>query len=112
MQCLLSHLTSYERGLEKVKSEDAEIQRSAQLIHRAWTGANLQVIKVEIGGDSQSTDGTESSHMHSPDDLDLHRGYEGWLLQVCASPSTPSLMLLLVPMVLAAAVLTVLVRLG
>jgi galactosylceramidase len=31
---------------------------------------------VEIGGDSQSTDGTESSHMHSPDDLDLKRGCE------------------------------------
>ena len=32
-------------------------------------GASLQIIKVEIGGDSQSTDGTETSHMHSKDDL-------------------------------------------
>jgi hypothetical protein len=39
-------------------------------------GASLQMLKVEIGGDSQSTDGTESSHMHSKDDLDLKRGYE------------------------------------
>ena len=43
-------------------------------------GASLHMLKVEIGGDSQSTDGTESSHMHSPDDLDYHRGYEWWLL--------------------------------
>lgn len=38
--------------------------------------ASLQLLKVEIGGDSQSTDGTEPSHMHSKDDLNYHRGYE------------------------------------
>lgn len=27
-------------------------------------GASLQILKVEIGGDSQSTDGTESSHVN------------------------------------------------
>ena len=27
-------------------------------------GAALQILKVEIGGDAQSTDGTEASHMH------------------------------------------------
>lgn len=43
-------------------------------------GASLQVLKVEIGGDSQSTDGTEPSHMHARDDLDCGRGYEWWLL--------------------------------
>jgi len=43
-------------------------------------GASLQLLKVEIGGDSQSTDGSESSHMHSADDLDLTRGYEWWIL--------------------------------
>ena len=42
---------------------------------------SLQILKVEIGGDSQSTDGTESSHMHGPDDLDYNRGYEWWLMQ-------------------------------
>jgi galactosylceramidase len=34
---------------------------------------------VEIGGDSQSTDGTETSHMHSVDDLDYERGYEWYV---------------------------------
>ena len=29
-------------------------------------GAALQILKVEIGGDAQSTDGAESSHMHTP----------------------------------------------
>ncbi|KAJ9439144.1 putative galactocerebrosidase [Diplonema papillatum] len=43
-------------------------------------GASLHILKVEIGGDSQSTDGCESSHMHSKDDLDLTRGYEWWLM--------------------------------
>merc|ERR1719174_2715191 len=44
-------------------------------------GASIQMLKVEIGGDSQSTDGTESSHMHKKDVVDLHTGYEWWLLQ-------------------------------
>ena len=53
-----------------------EPQRSQLLdiLFKPKFGAALQILKVEIGGDSQSTDGTESSHMHSPDDLDLKRG--------------------------------------
>jgi hypothetical protein len=38
------------------------------------------MLKVEIGGDCQSTDGTEPSHMHTRDDLSCTRGYEFWLL--------------------------------
>jgi len=33
-------------------------------------------VKVEIGGDTQSTEGTEASHMHTRDDLNCSRGYE------------------------------------
>ena len=44
-------------------------------------GAALHVCKVEIGGDTQSTDGTEPSHMHDRDDLDCTRGYEFWLMR-------------------------------
>lgn len=44
-------------------------------------GASLQVLKVEIGGDSQSTDGTEASHMHDSDTVNLHAGYEWWLMK-------------------------------
>lgn len=28
----------------------------------------MHILKVEIGGDSQSTEGTEASHMHTVDD--------------------------------------------
>ena len=41
----------------------------------------MQILKVEIGGDTQSTDGTESSHMHTRNDLNYTRGYEWWLMQ-------------------------------
>jgi len=44
-------------------------------------GAALQINKVEIGGDCNSTDGSEPSHMHSPTDQNYHRGYE-WSLMV------------------------------
>lgn len=43
-------------------------------------GAAAQVLKVEMGGDTYST-GSEASHMHSKEDLDLTRGYEWWLLK-------------------------------
>ncbi|MFC0540268.1 discoidin domain-containing protein [Kutzneria chonburiensis] len=44
-------------------------------------GAALQVLKVEIGGDTNSTDGTEPSHMRGPGDLNCDRGYEWWLME-------------------------------
>jgi galactosylceramidase len=36
---------------------------------------------VEIGGDGQSTDGTEASHMHYRGELSCNRPYEFWLLE-------------------------------
>jgi hypothetical protein len=44
-------------------------------------GAALQIFKVEIGGDMNSTDGAEASHMHSANDLACNRGYEWWLMK-------------------------------
>lgn len=44
-------------------------------------GASLQLLKVEIGGDTNSTDGAEHSHMHTPTDLNCDRGYEWWLME-------------------------------
>lgn len=44
-------------------------------------GASLQFLKVEIGGDAQSTEGTEMSHEHFRGDLNCSRGYEYWLLK-------------------------------
>ncbi|XP_048342741.1 galactocerebrosidase-like [Sphaerodactylus townsendi] len=37
-------------------------------------GASLHILKVEIGGDAQSTDGTEPSHMHYENDENYFRG--------------------------------------
>lgn len=44
-------------------------------------GAAFQSLKVEIGGDMNSTDGSEPSHMRAPTDLNFQRGYEWWLLR-------------------------------
>ena len=43
-------------------------------------GGALQIFKVEIGGDAQSTEATEASHMHTRDDENYERGYEWWLM--------------------------------
>jgi galactosylceramidase len=44
-------------------------------------GASLQHLKVEIGGDVNSTDGVEPSHMHTRADENFNRGYEWWLMK-------------------------------
>ncbi|HKR28166.1 MAG TPA: hypothetical protein VJS11_11960 [Acidobacteriaceae bacterium] len=43
-------------------------------------GASLQHLKVEIGGDVNSTDGSEPSSMRTRSDHDYTRGYEWWLM--------------------------------
>jgi O-glycosyl hydrolase len=44
-------------------------------------GASLQLLKVEIGGDTDTTAGAEPSHMRAPTELDCDRGYEWWLME-------------------------------
>ena len=50
-------------------------------------GASLQHLKVEIGGDVNSTDGSEPSHARTHDEFDhpkpeyYQRGYEWWLME-------------------------------
>ncbi len=44
-------------------------------------GASLQRLKVEIGSDANSTDGSEPSTMRTPGEIDVTRGYEGWLMR-------------------------------
>ncbi|KAJ8298792.1 hypothetical protein KUTeg_022852, partial [Tegillarca granosa] len=55
-------------------------------------GASLHILKVEIGGDAQSTDGTEASHMHNSWDENYKRGYEWWLM-VEAKKRNPDILL-------------------
>ncbi len=51
------------------------------ILFKPNAGASLQIIKVEIGGDTQSTEGTEESHMHVRGDLNCSRGYEWWVVE-------------------------------
>jgi hypothetical protein len=44
-------------------------------------GAGLQILKVEIGGDGNTTNGAEASHMRTPTDENYNRGYEWWLME-------------------------------
>ena len=44
-------------------------------------GLNLQMLKVEVGGDTDATEGAEPSHMHSAEDENYQRGYEWWLMK-------------------------------
>jgi O-glycosyl hydrolase len=44
-------------------------------------GASLQLLKVEIGGDTDTTAGSEPSHMRTPTELNCNRGYEWWLME-------------------------------
>ena len=55
-------------------------------------GAALHHLKVEIGGDVNSTDGCEPSHMHARDDENYHRGYEWWLMKE-AKQRNPAILL-------------------
>ncbi len=44
-------------------------------------GANLQLLKLEIGGDANSTDGSEPSVEHTRGTVDCDAGYEFWLAE-------------------------------
>uniref|UniRef100_A0A8C2XJW0 Galactocerebrosidase n=1 Tax=Cyclopterus lumpus TaxID=8103 RepID=A0A8C2XJW0_CYCLU len=59
-------------------------------------GASLHILKVEIGGDAQTTDGTEPSHMHYENDENFFRGYEWWLMKE-AKKRNPNITLISLP---------------
>ncbi|XP_028633118.1 galactocerebrosidase [Grammomys surdaster] len=59
-------------------------------------GASLHILKVEIGGDGQTTDGTEPSHMHYELDENYFRGYEWWLMKE-AKKRNPNIILMGLP---------------
>ena len=44
-------------------------------------GASLQILKVEIGGDTNSTTTAEPSHERTRGQVDCNRGYEWWLME-------------------------------
>jgi hypothetical protein len=65
-------------------------------LFRPYYGASLHHLKVEIGGDTNSTWGSEPSHMHSREDQNYHRGYEWWLMKE-AQKRNPKILLDLLP---------------
>ena len=59
-------------------------------------GASLQRLKVEVGADVNSTDGSEPSFMRTPTDHDSSRGYEWWLMME-AHKRNPKIVLEILP---------------
>ena len=59
----------------------AEQQQILDYLFKPDYGASLQILKVEIGGDTNSTDGSESSIEHAEGSVDCSNGYEWWLME-------------------------------
>jgi hypothetical protein len=62
-------------GTSRLLYDYPDPQRAQVLdaLFKPKAGGNLQILKVEIGGDGQSTEATEASHMHTRDDLNYVR---------------------------------------
>lgn len=75
-----------------------EPQRSQILdyLFKPSYGAALQHLKVEIGADVNSTDGSEPSFMRSASDYNSDRGYEWWLMEE-AKARNPNIILEVLP---------------
>jgi hypothetical protein len=59
----------------------AQQQQILDYLFKPGYGADLQILKVEIGGDTNSTDGSESSSEHAAGNVDCNTGYEWWLME-------------------------------
>jgi hypothetical protein len=70
-------------GTSRLLYDYPPAQRSEVLdyLFKPGYGASLQLLKVEIGADTDTTNGAEASHERSPTDQNYHRGYEWWLMQ-------------------------------
>src|SRR5262249_8443583 len=70
-------------GNRRLLIDYREPQRSQILdaLFKPGVGASLQILKVEIGGDTNSTDGSESSIAPVPGNVDCDTGYEWWLMR-------------------------------
>ncbi len=63
-------------GTSRLLYDYPEPQRTEVLdaLFTPSAGGALQILKVEMGGDGQSTEATEASHMHTPTDENYKRG--------------------------------------
>lgn len=75
-----------------------EPQRSQILdyLFKPGYGASLQHLKIEIGSDVNSTDGSEPSHQRTREDRNYTRGYEWWLMEE-AKKRNPKILLDVLP---------------
>jgi hypothetical protein len=69
-------------GNSRLLADYPEPQRSDILdyLFKPGYGAAMQIMKVEIGGDTNSTSGAEPSHEHTRGAVNCDRGYEWWLM--------------------------------
>ena len=73
-----------DAGSSRLLMDYVEPQRSQILdyLFKPSFGASLHMLKVEIAGDTQSTDGTGPSHLHHRHDSGgCHRGNAAWLIR-------------------------------
>ncbi|MGI5240618.1 ricin-type beta-trefoil lectin domain protein [Dactylosporangium sp. CA-139066] len=70
-------------GNSRLLTDYPEPQRSDILdyLFKPGYGAAMQILKVEIGGDTNSTSGAEPSHEHTRGSVNCNRGYEWWLME-------------------------------
>ncbi|MFB7617476.1 ricin-type beta-trefoil lectin domain protein [Kitasatospora sp. NPDC056181] len=70
-------------GNSRLLVDYPEPQRSQLLdyLFKPGYGASLQSLKIEIGGDTNSTDGAEPSYQHARGAVDCNQGYEWWLAE-------------------------------
>src|SRR6185437_2088817 len=70
-------------GNSRLLIDYPEPQRSDILdyLFKPGYGAAMQILKVEIGGDTNSTSGAEPSHEHTRGSVNCNRGYEWWLME-------------------------------
>ncbi|MGE7433894.1 ricin-type beta-trefoil lectin domain protein [Kitasatospora sp. NPDC001175] len=70
-------------GNSRLLVDYPEPQRSQLLdyLFKPGYGASLQVLKLEVGGDTNSTDGAEPSIEHTAGTVDCDQGYEWWLAE-------------------------------
>ena len=70
-------------GNSRLLFDYPEPQRTQILdyLFKPGVGAAMQILKVEVGGDTNSTSGAEPSHKHTSTDLNCSRGYEWWLME-------------------------------
>ena len=65
--------------IDYLTKHPAQAQQVIDYLFKPHFGASLQILKLEIGGDANATDGSEPSYQHVPGQLNCGAGYELWL---------------------------------